>query len=325
MYQGCTAAACTAAAFVVMLALPIASAAVCLQGAVSPNDAFQPADFERCETVAVGDARKGVNVHLLWRISGRGTGDEQVTLAAQFPSDKGWVAVGLSESGSMYGSDMTVIREVNGSFVAEDRHAMSSSTPSLDLAQDVTLLAAEASRGKTSVMFKRPTKTCRSSVEDLDFPDVLTAAIVAWGDSHEFAYHLPGRRATAWLNFFDPPVASVAQNGPGDLMTHTVQGNALDVPVDKTVYCYSAHKLPQDKKYHVVRAEPIINSSHPELIHHMILYTCLDEFDPLFYNKSRSGPPVCAQGMQQKGMCYSFWILWAVGATPMEMPIGKSG
>jgi len=305
-----------------LAALAQGTAAVeCVGGAVAANAAFAAADFERCETIVVGDASNGIRVHLLWSIRARGAADEEITLAAQFPSDTGWVAVGLSESGSMYGSDMTVIRRVNDAFVAEDRYAMSSVKPELDASQDVTLMAADASSGKTSVAFKRRTKTCRADSEDLPFTELLTAAIIAWGDSHDFAYHLPGRRATAWVNWFNKPTAPPESAA---LKTHTVQGNLLDVPVDKTVYCYSAHKLPQDKKYHVVRAEPIINSSHPELVHHMILYTCLQDFDPLFYNKSQSGPPVCAQGMQQKGMCYSFWILWAVGATPMEMPAGRS-
>lgn len=311
-----------AATAALLVALATGTAAVeCVAGAVAANAAFAAADFERCETIAVGDARNGVRVHLLWSISARGAADEEITLAAQFPSDTGWVAVGLSESGSMYGSDMTVIRRVNDAFVAEDRHAMSSVKPELDASQDATLMAADASSGKTSVAFKRRTKTCRADSEDLPFTDLLTAAIVAWGDSHDFAYHLPGHRTTAWVNWFNKPAAP-PENAA--LKTHTVQGNPLDVPVDRTVYCYSAHKLPQDKKYHVVRAEPIINSSHPELVHHMILYTCLQDFDPNFYNKSQSGPPLCAQGMQQKGMCYSLWIMTGVGAKPMEMPAGRS-
>jgi hypothetical protein len=311
------------AATVALLAAlaPGTSALECVAGAVAANAAFAAADFERCETIAVGDASKGVHVHLLWSISARGAADEEITLAAQFPSDKGWVAVGLSESGSMYGSDMTVIRKINDVFVAEDRHAMSSVTPELDGSQDATLMAADASSGKTSVAFKRRTKTCRADLEDLPFKDLLTAAIVAWGDSHDFAYHLPDRRTTAWVNWFNKPEAP-PENAA--LKTHTVQGNPLDVPVKRTVYCYSAHKLPQDKKYHVVRAEPIVNSSHPELVHHMILYSCLQDFDPLFYNKSQSGPPMCAQGMQQKGMCYSLWIMSGVGYKPMEMPAGRS-
>ena len=139
---------------------------------------------------------------------------------------------------------------------------------------------------------------------------------MAWGENHEFAYHSPGRRATGWLNFFDLPKP---ENTAG-LLTHEVRGNTLQVPVDKTVYCYSGHKLPQDKKYHVVRAEAFLNSSHPQLVHHMILYTCLQDLDETFYNQTQTGPPVCAVGMKQKGMCYSFWILWAVGGNAMQMP-----
>lgn len=162
----------------------------------------------------------------------------------------------------------------------------------------------------------RPTKTCREGQEDLDFLKVEMAAIVAWGDTHEFSYHMPGRRATGWINFYNRP----ATESTADLKTFDTVVNTHRPRIDSTIYCYSGHQLPQDKKYHVVRAEPILNSSHPHLVHHMILYTCLQDLDPVFLNSTSTGPPVCASGMQQKGMCYSFWILWAVGGGPMQMP-----
>jgi len=310
-----------AAALFVLLALaavlPGAHAAACAEGAApAANGAFKAADFLRCEAVAVGDRASGQKVFLLWTVSDPGTANAAVTLAAQFPSDGGWVAVGLSESGSMYGSDMAVVRKVDGKFVVEDRHAERSVTPEMDAGQDVELLAAEAEAGRTSIVIKRAAVTCGGS-EDLDFTDVEAAAIVAWGDSHEFAYHSAGRRATAWLNFLG---TEAAQEELDQYQTHEVRGNSLDVPVDKTVYCYSGHQLPDDKKYHVVRAEPVLDSSHPHLVHHMILYTCLQNLDADFLNQTKHGPPVCASGMQQKGMCYSFWILWAVGGQAMQMP-----
>ena len=136
--------------------------------------------------------------------------------------------------------------------------------------------------------------------------------------SHEFAYHSAGRRATVWINFLGTAPAPLALDA---YQTHEVRGNWLTVPVDKTVYCYSGHQLPQDKKYHVVRSEPLLNSSHPHLVHHMILYTCMQDLDAAFLNQTTRGPPVCASGMKQKGMCYSFWILWAVGGQAMQMPM----
>ena len=294
---------CTAVFPLLVLALvvyPNGTDAADCSALVVTNDAFKTTDFDRCEAIAVGDASKGVKVMLLWKISGRGSAAEEVTIAAQFPagSDKGWVSVGLSETGSMFGSDMTVVRQEKGVFVAEDYYAMASEKPTKDVNQDSKLLKADVSGGRTSIVFVRPTKTCESSLtsfEDLDFNDVLTAAIVAWGDTHDLGYHQPGQRASAWINFFDnPPEESTA-----GLQSIVLRGNTLDVPnADSTTYCYSAHILPQDKKYHVVRAEPILNSSHPQHVHHMILYTCLEELDPSFVNKTKDGPPVCAAGMQ---------------------------
>ena len=149
----------------------------------------------------------------------------------------------------MHGSDMTVVRKVEGTWVAEDRYARASVTPQLDAAADVNLLAAEASAGRTSILFQRPTRTCQTGEEDLVLADVETAVIVAWGDSHDFAYHTPARRATAWLNLFSPRPPAEAEGVGGEaLREHEVRVNGHAVPADKsTVYCYSGHTLPQDK------------------------------------------------------------------------------
>ena len=222
----------------------------------------------------------------------------------------------------MHGSDMTVVRKVEGTWVAEDRYARASVTPQLDAAADVNLLAAEASAGRTSILFQRPTRTCQTGEEDLVLADVETAVIVAWGDSHDFAYHTPARRATAWLNLFSPRPPAEAEGVGGEaLREHEVRVNRHAVPADKsTVYCYSGHTLPQDKKYHVVRAEPVLNSSHPELVHHMIIYICLQELDASFLNQTSRGAPVCEEGMKQKGMCYTLWVMWGFGSKGVQLP-----
>ncbi len=41
----------------------------------------------------------------------------------QFPSDKGWVGIGLSEGGSMFGADIVIVRKKGDTWVAEDMHA----------------------------------------------------------------------------------------------------------------------------------------------------------------------------------------------------------
>ena len=120
-------------ALLVVLAavLSTAGAADCV--GVVANEAFKPGDFERCAAITVGDASRGVRVHVFWTILGRGTKDEEITLAAQFPSDRGWVAIGLSESGSMYGSDIFVVRKPTGGIAVAEV-----SVSSLDLTQTHT-------------------------------------------------------------------------------------------------------------------------------------------------------------------------------------------
>ena len=51
-----------------------------------------------------------------------------------------------------------------------------------------------------------------------------------------------------------------------------------------------------------------------------MLSTHLQDLDSDFHNATSTGPPICAEGMQQKGMCYTFWILWAVGGRALQMP-----
>ena len=67
----------------------------------------------------------------------------------------------------------------------------------------------------------------------------------------------------------------------------------LKVPQDsETKYCYSSHVLPQEAKFHMLRAEPVLNSSHPELVHHMIIYSCLADVTNASYADAAK-PPTC--------------------------------
>lgn len=124
----------------------------------------------------------------------------------QYPTDKGWVGLGISEAGSMYGADLIVFRQVSGVWGVEDMHAKETGTPILDASQDVALLGAESANGHTFIKAKRDANTCQSlGQQDLKFVDAVQPFLFAFGESHELSYH-GHNRMTAWLNpaSFDP-------------------------------------------------------------------------------------------------------------------------
>lgn len=78
--------ATVASVLVLIASVQGAGAVACGTGLVAANEAFAVDEYDRCHSIAVGS--NGVTVHLLWKVSGRETADETVTIAAQFPSDQ---------------------------------------------------------------------------------------------------------------------------------------------------------------------------------------------------------------------------------------------
>ena len=256
----------------------------CVPEDLVSNSVFTAASFNRCLKIDLGQKY----VLIYWSVlPAESDYQRNITFAAQFPTTSAWVALGISTSGGMIGADMIVVRYLGTSWIAENRFATATSLPPLDTVQDVILLGASAANGVTSFQVQRPLVYCNSAMH-ISIEDTLAPLIFAYGvdGSYELAYHGFDHRGTVWVNLIEdtPPQAP-----PAGASVLEVRHATFSVPADDTTkYCYSSHVFPQDRKYHLVRAEPVLNSSHPELIHHMIIYSCLSEVSGLVILRTRS-------------------------------------
>jgi hypothetical protein len=287
----------------------------CAVSDLVPNPVFTSSNFDRCIKTNIG--QKPVLVY--WSISPAQPGARRnITFAAQFPTASGWMGLGLSASGSMIGADIITVRRVGSSWIAEDRFASAAELPQLDSRQDVMLVGASSAGGQSFFQVVRPLVYCDGDLQDISVGDNIVPLILAYGadGSYDFLYHGFDRRGSVWLNLMQKP--SPTPSPPDGASIMEVRHTNLSVPQDdETKYCYSAHVFPQDRKYHLLRAEAILNSSHPELVHHMIIYSCVSEVSAQSYADA-AAPSTCDTRMQLD--CPVFWVMWAVGSGPLQLP-----
>lgn len=180
------------------------------------------------------------------------------------------------------------------------------------------LVGASSAGGQSFFQVVRPLVYCDGDLQDISVGDNIVPLILAYGadGSYDFLYHGFDRRGSVWLNLMQKP--SPTPSPPDGASIMEVRHTNLSVPQDdETKYCYSAHVFPQDRKYHLLRAEAILNSSHPELVHHMIIYSCVSEVSAQSYADA-AAPSTCDTRMQLD--CPVFWVMWAVGSGPLQLP-----
>lgn len=258
------------------------------------------ASFSNCQVAVPGV------LSLRWKYT-----NDAVTIAVDAKA-AGWVAVGLSDNGGMYGADVWVFRTVNGRDILEDRFSDAFATPKLDAVQNLQLLQSSRVNGRTIFTFTRPVSNCDDQNNDFRIPNVTSHVIYAWSDSdsNAFGYHGDATRGSVNINLLAPapapvpPASTFVANGWKSI--DAVMSN-YTIPGQLTTYACSPFTFPSDVKYHAVAIEPIV---HTDLVHHMILFACTAA--PTF-----SGVTMCAMG---QGGCNVFWQGWAPGGRVTVLP-----
>jgi hypothetical protein len=137
----------------------------------------------------------------------------------------------------------------------------------------------------------------------------------------EFGYHGSALRGTTriLLSSSSTAVTDVAAPSDAKVVRIVTPPVATD---DKTVsrYCWSWHKLPADRKFHITRVEPTL--AHPELkslVHHMVTYACPASFEQggggADGDTLRAGGVVCRAGGGMPPACPQNFIGWADAGT----------
>eukprot|EP00775_Hariotina_reticulata_P006322 gene6322-6557_t len=237
----------------------------------------------------------------------------------------------------MKGADVWLLNKTSsGSWELVDAYAPGFVKPVADAHQDLKLLGVERNgNGSLIAAWRRFLAPC-----DLqDLPIIADTPIhVIWAYQKNWGYHGTSSRGGKVVNFI--PAASVktsAANSQGTAGSHTIQrqmivaesGNttaadkvlktldlvySVAVPAKETTYFVHYFKLPSDRKYHIVKYEPIGRS--PQL-HHGVAYTCAPNQNAKVEALKSLGP---FDRFKEGMICEQFYMLLTPNQTAHEMP-----
>ncbi|CAB9517883.1 DBH-like monooxygenase protein [Seminavis robusta] len=220
---------------------------------------------------------------------------EAMTLRIAFKSaiDTEWVGLGISEFGTMKGTDIMLVKMIdNGadepSFVAEDLISTDFVKPRKDILQNVELIHAELDEdGRIHALVERPLDSC--DYDDIAVEPFQQSIICASGyldDNNEILYHGPAVRSATTVNFMidedlfygtigfsnhsneeigktlldEQGIVTLWETGSGgqDHVAIDVQLPKITLPQDKvTSFACVAFRLPPEIPVRVIAAETV--------------------------------------------------------------------
>ncbi|KAF6259531.1 PHM/PNGase F domain-containing protein [Scenedesmus sp. NREL 46B-D3] len=247
---------------------------------------------------------------------------------AQLPPKTAYLGLGLSELGSMKGAAAPGWQLV-------DAYAPGFVQPVPDSQQDTKLLGlSKASNGTLLAAWQRHVAPC--DMQDLPLPS--TPIYVLWAYGSSWGYHGTANRGSRLVSFRDQrlqqqqeqqkaamqvtaaggPAAAAAAAGSGAGLPAGVQVLELTYPVDipdtTTTYFVHYFKLPSNKKYHILRYEPITQSP---LLHHGVAYSCDAKAAAAVKALKSMGP---FNRFKHDMECEQFFMLVAPNATAYNAP-----
>eukprot|EP00877_Chromochloris_zofingiensis_P002773 jgi/Chrzof1/12497/Cz06g36130.t1 len=113
----------------------------------------------------------------------------------------------------------------------------------------------------------------------------------------------------------DPPVVSLA-GGPdaSQVATYNLTMSAVKIPTRMTTYYVQLFKLPDDRKYHIIRYQSVMNTP---LMHHVVVYGCSARAVAAIALLNSTGP------FDEKDItmeCSEFYMFASPGSKPVIMP-----
>ncbi|XP_055626801.1 MOXD1 homolog 2-like [Toxorhynchites rutilus septentrionalis] len=267
------------------------------------------------------------NYRLLWSISN----NQDITFEVQART-LGYVGLGFSTDGSIYGADIVIGWVDNGQVHFQDRHFKMNSNgePHVDPSQDYVLLLGYENATHTVLRFRRKLDTCDTN-QDVPITNDTIRII--------YMYHNrdPRNGAQAIGTLPDPNEAfkdSVpifltqrVNQVPIELDSRTrtleLRNKDVEIPMgdDNLRWC-KMFKLDQFvRKQHMIRYEPVIESrSNLPFMKHIILYECQGS-TPELEIMSREFGRSCMQAEKELLTCNSIVAAWSRGSEGFTFPL----
>ncbi|CAI5520248.1 unnamed protein product, partial [Closterium sp. Naga37s-1] len=277
--------------------------------------------------------------------------DATIRLAVR-ANTAGWLAIGISEIGSMVGSDVLVawVAEKEGRVYATDCFIFNTNTePTLDSNQDWHVLGgSQTTNQSTGDTWTTVHVWRRLDTGDCNDRPIISGKLhnIIWatGPTDDVSYHGSTRGGAALVlaptpgpTILEPPqppsTASAAAvfksiRGSGRLAVQqkAVGGEEAEarvleftvkdypVPMDRSSYRCMVIDAPLESKQHAVEWGPVINTTHVSSLHHAFLYGC----------SSEEYPDLLPAGMVfdcvGRAPCSTFVAVWAWGGRPFTFP-----
>ena len=160
----------------------------------------------------------------------------------------GFLALGISETGSMKGADMFVLQGPGPNWKLTDRYADGFVTPKEDSQQDVLMHGVYdlPSKGLLSVEFSRKLAPC----DKQDLPIRKGEKLyLQYAYGPKFKYHGPNRGTQVVDLYPAAKVQAVAQPKklPKSSKILNISISSFEIPAQETTYVYQFFKFPTDK------------------------------------------------------------------------------
>ncbi|CAI5466063.1 unnamed protein product [Closterium sp. Yama58-4] len=261
----------------------------------------------------------------------------------------GWLAIGLSEVGTMVGSDALVAWIAEERVYATDRFIFNKTVEgvALDDQQDWRVLGGS----QTTDQSTGDTWTTVHVWRQLDTGDCNDRPIIAgrlhnviWamGETSDFGYHGTSSRGSVALVLVPAPGTSIlAPPPPSSVSSASVEASSQSaadlgqangqvkerqlnwtlsnfaVPASNaTTYVCKVFDVPGTSKVHIVEFGALLNSTYTSSVHHGVIYGCSQEEYPNVANAT--GPFDCISDLP----CHTTVAMWAIGGRPFVYPDG---
>ncbi|XP_035279504.1 DBH-like monooxygenase protein 1 homolog [Anguilla anguilla] len=256
-----------------------------------------------------------LDAHGKYRLRWR-SDESTITFEAEVET-KGYIGFGLSPSGAMALSDIVIGGVEKGKPYLQDYFADPDRKVHRDVEQNYKLEYGMENHTHTVLAFSRALHTCDKSDKDITENTVR----VIW------AYHSDdvgpsgpkyhgvnrGRKSLRLLN----PTSPV--NIPSETPFFDLKNLNVPVPSKDTTYWCQLFRIPEvPRKHHIIRIQPLIQTGHENLVHHILLYQCDSKLNE---SELDSGHECYHPNMPDSFLtCETVVFAWAIGGEGLTYP-----
>ncbi|XP_056637105.1 tyramine beta-hydroxylase isoform X2 [Diorhabda sublineata] len=260
------------------------------------------------------------SIKLYWSLD---YNSETVIFEIHIPSDYGWFAIGFSDRGNLFPSDICLLwRDLKGISHLKDAYVDENGVTHNDKQEDCNNFKIKRNGNITKFAFERRFDTC----DQQDYIIEEGTTHIVWSRGNHNLYKPEGINISFTPDNHGMVRVNLLKNTkvnyylPSHVKIFDFLNDKVEVPAEETTYWCRIIKLPEEfkKKHHIYQYGANIQETSEGLVHHMEVFHCqtgVDEEIPLYngdcFGKNR--PP-------KTQVCKRVLAAWAMGAPPFKYP-----